>query len=294
MNAINISKNKFNELKKMCFPKEVLNTESTIYDFSYKGNRKVIKSLFNNKGPIFANKLYTIEMLDTNREYLPYNFYIPDYLITKHGNIIGFTVPYIDGINFATILKNNKLLPSEQIYYLKRVGEILEQLKNIRKYTPLKNIFINDLNESNFIVNPKSRELYVIDLDSCRIENNASATARYLTPFSLLNNLKGKYNVVENNEPFGYVKANENSDLYCYNIIILNYLFGKSVNNMTIDEFYSYLNYLEYIGINKNLIESFNSIIINKKNQNPANYLDTLTNKEVYRAKEIVYKKLKK
>lgn len=80
MKIINISKKKFQELKKIDLSREIFNTEGTIYDFEYRGEKKILKTLYTLNGYTFANKLYTIEMLDSNKEYLPSSFYIPDYL----------------------------------------------------------------------------------------------------------------------------------------------------------------------------------------------------------------------
>lgn len=50
----------------------------------------------------------------------------------------------------------------------------------------LKELYISDLQKCNFMVKPYSRNLYVVDLDSCKISNNVSTPARYLTPFAHL------------------------------------------------------------------------------------------------------------
>lgn len=293
MKIICISKKKFEQLNKLELSKEIFNTEGIIYDFEYKGNKKILKSLYTLNGYTFANKLYTIEMLDSNKEYLPTNFYIPDYLCTLEGKIIGYTIPKIEGINLSTILRNDGVNCKEQIYYLKKIGEILNQLHNIRKYTPLKNFYINDLHDSNFIVDNKNRELKVIDLDSCKIGSNGSFAARFLTPVSMINGI-AKYKVNEDMNSSGYIVPNSDSDLYCYSMIILNYLYGDKINNIGIENFYEYLNYLEAIGINKELIEIFSKLLVdNCNNKNPVNYLDSLTSEQIYRSKKMVYEKTK-
>ena len=295
MNVISFSNRRFSELVPLKLSAEILNTEGNIYEFKYRRQPKVLKYLHYLSGPIFASKLYTVEMLDSNREYLPDSFYCPDYLFAIGSIISGFTVPLAKGVNLSIILNDKNIDVKEQIYYLKKVGELLQQLKIIRRYTPLKNLYLNDLHESNFIVNISNKQLYVIDLDSCKIGENISFPARYLTPKSLLKEVNGKYNVnVDNNDIPGYVIADENSDLYCYNIMILNYLYGKNLNYMNASEFYEYLNYLNSIGINSNLLNCFNNLIVNKKNENPVNYLDTLTSEQIYRSKSIVYSKIKK
>ena len=125
---------------------------------------------------------------------------------------------------------------------------MLNQLSYIRKTTPLKDFYINDLNVTNFIVNPSNCELSIIDLDSAKIGTNAACTARLLTTKALLNNVKGKYNINEDKDVLGHVIADENSDLYCYIMVILNYLYDSNLNTtVAIEEFYEYMNYLEYI-----------------------------------------------
>ena len=253
MKIITLSKKKFENLTKVNLSKEIFNTEGNIYDFEYRGNKKILKTLYTLNGYTFANKLYTIEMLDSNKQYLPSSFYIPDYLCTVDGHVVGFTVPKIEGVNLSTILSSKDINYKEQIYYLKKIGEILNQLHNIRKYTPLKEIYINDLHESNFIVDNNNRELKVIDLDSCKIGSNEPFAARFLTPISMINGVE-KYKINEDINSNGYIVPNSDSDLYCYSMIILNYLFGDKVNNIGIENFYEYLNYLEYIGMNKELL----------------------------------------
>ncbi len=77
-------------------------------------------------------------------------------------------------------------------------------------------------------------------------------------------------------------------------MVILNYLYGSNLNTVAIEEFYEYMNYLEYIGIDKNLVSLFERIVTNKNNKNPEYLLSSITDEQVYRASEKVYKKLKK
>ena len=292
MQAISMSQNKYKQLTKMNLPKEVFNTEAIIYDFRYKGEEKVFKKLLNNMGVNLANKLYTLEMLDVNRKYLPENLCIPDYLTIVGGVVEGFTMPKIEGINFSTTLNNKNITIEEKIYYLKKIGELLHQLEQIRKYTPFNDFYLNDIHESNFIVNPYKKTITAVDLDSSRVCSKANFASRYLTPLALLNNVKDKYKIIEDNSSsLGYVEADSNTDLYCYIIMILNYLYGKNINNLNLEDFYNYLTYLEEIGINKELIEIFKNIVSNKDNENPYDLLDTLTTEQVARSRKIVYKK---
>ena len=65
--------------------------------------------------------------------------------------------------------RNNKLLVDnisvKKIYYLKKIGELLHQLEQIRKYTPFNDFYLNDIHESNFIVNPYKKTITAVVFD---------------------------------------------------------------------------------------------------------------------------------
>jgi len=267
-----------------------------MYDIRIKNKDKILKKLYNNLGVGFANKLYTVEMLNYYKNNLPSNFVIPDHLVSLDDKIIGFTVPKIDGINLTDLVTEKSVSNKEKLYYYTKIGETLNQLKNIRKYSDLKEIYINDLHESNIIVNLKNKELNIVDLDSSRILNNGSFAARYLGPTFFVDNKPHKYNY--NNDSLlngpGYLFANQNSDLYCYNIMLLNFLYGDKITRMNIDEFYRYLEYLNKIGVNKELLDIFYDLTTTSDNKNPLNYLETLNDTQLARSKKLVFEYNKK
>lgn len=289
MKTINISENKFRSLEALDLSKNIFNTEGEVYNFNHNGKIKIFKRLFYSNGIIFANKLYTVEMLDTFKSYLPKSFICPDNLVSVGGEVAGFTTPKFNGVNFADLIKDKKVSEKEKLYYFRRIGEVLNQLKNIREYTPLTNIFINDLHEANILVNNDNKELGFIDLDSCKILNNGCFASKYLGPSDFVSDKPKKYHYNKDGNGYGYVVANENSDIYCYIIMILNYLYGGSITRMDLSEFYSYLNYLAKLGFNNELLECFNRISLHCDNINPFNYLDDITDEQVSRAKKLVY-----
>ena len=296
MKMINISKKKFDSLTEVELSRETFNTEGQMFNIKYKNKDKVLKRLYNDMGVTFANKLYTLEMLNFYKDNLPSNFVIPDYLESKKDNIICFTLTKNKGINLCDIINEKSISNKEKLYYYIKIGETLNQLKNIRKYSNLKEIYINDLHECNIMINPQNKELNIVDLDSSRILNNGCFASRYLGTSFLVQDKPHKYIYNENaklNGP-GTIFANENSDLYCYNIMILNYLYGDKVNNMNIDEFYNYLEYLNKIGIDKNLLDIFNILTTTADNKNPVNYLETITDTQIARSKKLVYECNKK
>lgn len=194
-------------------------------------------------------------------------------------------------------------------------------MEQIRKKTDLDCIYLNDIHASNFIVDTQNQDIKVVDLDSCRICNSKPFLARYLTPLSLFNEAPGKnkYDIYKKelnskanistiemmlynkNEPYyseylsseselGFVNSNRESDLYCYVILFLNYLYGENVGLFSLEEFYNYIDYLNQIGFDNELLKSILKIITNAPNDNIGQYLDTITEEQVIKANKRMHK----
>ena len=291
MQIINMSKTKLNSLEPLILPKNVTSTECELFKYTYYGKEKLLKKLHRTDGIIFANKLYTIGALNANKDSMPSNFVLPESLVSINKKIEAFTMKYIKGINLSVILNNPDITYEEKIHYLKSIGRILEQMQNIRKYTNLNNFYLGDIHEDNFLVERDKQEIYIVDLDSCKIAGNKSFPGRYLTNSSLIKYNNTKYQTLSQTDDLADYKIDENTDIYCYIIMILNYLYDGRVDRLSLDKFYDFINYLEDIKVNIELIECFNKIVVGGNNINPCNYLDTLTPKQVAGARRLYKKK---
>lgn len=291
MQIINMSKTKLNSLEPLVLPKNVTSTQCELFKYPYYGKEKLLKKLHRTDGIIFANKLYTIEALNANKDSMPSNFVLPESLVSINKKIEAFTMKYIKGINLSVILNNPDITYEEKIHYLKSIGRILEQMQNIRKYTNLNNFYLGDIHEDNFLVERDKQEVYIVDLDSCKIAGNKSFPGRYLTNSSLIKYNNTKYQTLSQTDDLADYKIDENTDIYCYIIMILNYLYDGRVDRLSLDKFYDFINYLEDIKVNIELIECFNKIVVGGNNINPCNYLDTLTPKQVAGARRLYKKK---
>ena len=291
MQIINMSKTKLNSLEPLILPKNVTSTECELFKYPYYGKEKLLKKLHRTDGIIFANKLYTIEALNANKDSMPSNFVLPESLVSINKKIEAFTMKYIKGINLSVILNNPDITYEEKIHYLKSIGRILEQMQNIRKYTNLNNFYLGDIHEDNFLVERDKQEIYIVDLDSCKIAGNKSFPGRYLTNSSLIKYNNTKYQTLSQTDDLADYKIDENTDIYCYIIMILNYLYDGRVDRLSLDKFYDFINYLEDIKVNIELIECFNKIVGGGHIINPCNYLDTLTSKQVAGARRLYKKK---
>ena len=286
MQTININKKNADLLEILPLDSTIYNTEAKMLRFRYLDKDLVLKALHYSEGPIFANKLYTIEMLDTYRYSLPHSFCIPSHLVSVNKKVVGFALPFIHGENFMTLMRDHSISEEEKLYYYKRIGDILEQLRNIRKYTSLKDVYINDLHEGNIIINPNNKEVSLIDLDSCKIGTNCSFPSKYLSKGELLEDKPFKYKYNQDDNGSGYLIANENSDIYCYIVMLINYLIGDNLWRISKNEFLELLDYLSCIGFDKELLDCLHLLLENDKdNKNPRDYLDTLTPKQLTKAR---------
>lgn len=105
MRIISMSQKRFKSLKPLDLPDNIMHTESELFEFREKGKDKVLKKLIFKSGQRFGNKLYTLEMLDSNKEYMPNNFWIPDSILSVGGSIEGFTIPKVNGINLYSFFR---------------------------------------------------------------------------------------------------------------------------------------------------------------------------------------------
>lgn len=281
MQIMNISEKRFKKLRLLDLSNDIFNTEAEMYIFDEKvgwGNKRcILKRLYNDMGTVFSNKLFTVnELIDRKGEIGIEELIMPEKLISVYGKIVGFTTPLIDNINFQTVLNSYEFTREEKIAYFKEIGMILERMKNVRKYTPLTDFYLNDIHENNFILNTKTGKINVVDMDSCKINGNIPFPARYLSPFSLINDISKyrKRNIVNCDDCF---EISENTEYYCYIVMILNYLYGSRITKLSIEDFYDYLEYLHSIGVSYELIEMFSLVYSEHDNINVYEFLDELS-----------------
>ena len=282
MKVIELSKERINNLERLQINKGSIATEADLYIFYYNKIKYILKELYPFEYIKYENKLRTLLSIEANSSIIP-DYFVKPMLFVSNGEAINYWGSnFIRGINLDIILNNEKIPFEIKKKNLIRIGSILKEMDDIRRNTSLKDFYIGDLHESNFIVD-KNGQLLICDLDSIKINGNKSSNAKYLTPFSLFNkiDLSDKYkNDLSINRVGDYV-ANKNTDLYCYMMILLNFITNRRVNNIEIKNFYNYLNYFGDIGINNNLIEAFSRILSSDDNINPYEYVDTLSNKQI-------------
>lgn len=298
MHVMSMSKKRFNSLRVLPLEYNIFNTEAKMYIFNEKngwgGKWYVLKRLFNDVGTGFSNKLYTVnELIDRKNEISIDELVMPEKLVCVDEKIVGFTLPLINNINFQTVLDAPYISNKEKIEYFKQIGVILEKIKNVRTYTSLNDFYLNDLHENNFVLNKDTGKINVVDMDSCKINGNIPFGSRYLSPMSKIYDVS-KYKKVCKSICGEVFQIDENTDYYCYMVMILNYLYGDNITKLSISDYYDYLEYLYSIGVSSELINAFYLMYEEKNNINPYECLDSLSyidGRTNYRVYEHVRKK---
>ena len=256
------------------------NIEGYIIPIVVNGKKMVLKK-FPNNSTCLNNKVYTIEYLDRFRNLFDDRFILPS-MLAYDDDVVGYTMNYVDNVNLEKLLKSYNFSLNQKIGFLKEIGKILEYCKKIRKNIPF---FIGDLHVNNFIYNKSTKRINVCDLDSSKIGDNDPFCSRYLTCSRGMKNLDFKY--LKNDKTY---IPNENSDLFCYNMLILDFLYDGLVEFMTKEEFYDYLNYLDRLHlINKELLDSFSRIYSDEDNINPYDLLDGISKESLEKAHNVTY-----
>ena len=161
MEIINFSTYKFRKLQKLKLHPKLLNCEAELFIIDdknkWESDSKVLKVFFNNQDDIFSNKLFTINSLIANKDKINISeLVLPEKLASINDKITGYTMPYIENTNFEILLSNFNISNKEKLTYFKQIGSILEKMKTIRNNTSIKDFYLNDLHEGNFILNKKN------------------------------------------------------------------------------------------------------------------------------------------
>ncbi len=283
MEILNLRMHNLRKLKELPIEKGVFNTEALMLILKRNCLKGIIKEdrVFKyldaqEDEVVMSQKISSVMKLNSKNEYKTIeNLVIPDIMVVVDNNIVGFAMPLIrNHKNIGAIINNKDIDTSIKLKYLKEIGTIIEKVHK----TENNNFKLNfgDLNEYNFILDSNG-EVKVIDLDSSYTgDSNPVNCAYYLLKNKYLSMVNNKYKSTDK----GIIIPSDDTDLYCYNMMILNAISGRSMFKEDINVYYDYLTYMKSIGIDKDLIDCFSKIYVPVNNSNPKDYLDNIDRKK--------------
>ena len=293
MNILELDRRTLKKMKKIELEVGNINIEGNLFIFEqknkWKKELKVYKELYYDMGHVFSNKLFTLNELIDNIDAIDIDeIILPEKLAVINDRVEGFIMPYIPNINFYSILNDNEVTTNNKIKYFKEIASILRKMDNIRG-NQITDFYLNDIHEGNFVLNLRTNKINVVDMDSCKINGNKPFVSKYLTQLSPIADMPNKYKV--NNEEMypGYIIADRNSDLYCFNIMVLNFLYKDRITRLSREAFFLYLEYLIHIGLPYEFVSKFAKIYEYADNENIGEYLGLIDDKILRKARKEVF-----
>ena len=295
MEIISITKQQFDTLEKYPLPKDLFVAESSMYIFPLttkeKQNTKLFKKFNITSGIFFQNKLESIKSLMDFKDIIGIEEIVfPEAFVLLDNKVVGYIMELVPSITLEQALSQEEISIERKIKYFYQIGVILEKMDYVRNNTRLTDFYLNDVHENNFIIDIASDTVKVVDIDSSQINKSKTLTigSKYLQSNAIISNT----NKYQQDESFVYgcsIIPNKDTDLYCYIIMILNFLYGGGIEELSQEEIYDYLDYLVKIGIDLKLVNIFKKILSNEPNDNPYKLLETLipfygmTHKSIYK-----------
>lgn len=289
MKALVISKSKFERLKPYVLDKAVANSEGSLFTIEYGKNwdnrQKLLKKLYIDEGEYFGNKLLTVNtLIDHHEEIEHMPMVIPERIGVVNNQVSAIIFPFIeDSVNLLMVLRNYKVPMEVKVNLLKQVGTLIEGMRHVNVLD--QPIYLGDLHEGNFILD-KNGVVKAVDLDSCKIGYNAPFPSRYLRMANAqLRKLPNKYPMIEDRtasllpgdtqKPY-INEINYNTELFCYNMMVMNTLANGPINEYDDETFYTYLQYAKSKGLSDDLMDCFSRLYVNAANQSPLRILDQI------------------
>lgn len=159
---------------------------------------------------------------------------LPNKLIKHKNNIVGFSMPYIEGLTLEEIINNNS-------YSEKEIEEIFIKILNvIIELSKLPFDFcLADLHEKNVIVD-LNKNIHFIDCDGFVIDDNQMVIDGSI--------LMGKY-LEQKNKYEDLNRVSVSGDYFCLLCMVINYIFKNKIH--TIDDLKDFSEYLDDKYLNK-------------------------------------------
>lgn len=267
---VNFTEEDIAKCEELYLNSSILNSEANLFKININGQDKVLKKFFNCD---LDNKLFTINKLIQNSDSFDERFIIPESAAYLDDFPVGYIMRYVNNYCLSTILNSNEFTIKFKKEMLKQIGKMLLDMDKIRNQSKdLSNFYIGDLHANNFIYDKDKRILTVCDLDSCKISREINYPSLYLIRNPNISFFGDKYPL---NQYSDYI-INYNTDIYCYIMLILNFLFGDRVYRLGKDVFDKYLEHLKSNGLSLELVDLFANIYSEEDNINPVDLIDDI------------------
>lgn len=264
MEVYEFTQDKISNLEELSLYEKDFNSDSDIYRFK----EYVLKFFMTDDDYLLYEKKHNLDALIERRQLIEKyfdEFLLPLFYINKNNKFKGFGMEYIDGMSFNKLFDDSSIPLKEKFEIVIKLGELLERMSIVRKEnSSLRNFFINDIHCGNLFVT-KDGKIKVGDIDSVKIIERFDFDSYYLSQTFMTPMLElEKYDQID-----GKIICNEQSEIYCYIMILIKFMTGIDVGNTSE---YVYMDYLEKMakkGFDSELLEYFARVYKKEDNINP-------------------------
>ena len=289
MEDIKLGKIEMNSLE--VFQTNNANSEGIFYFYTTDDGTmliKIIKDLYNRYTKI---GLKNIKILKEYNEILSaefQEFVLPEALVYIENELRGYIMHYINGITLSSYLENPSIPLQKKLIILKKIGEILERMFNFKKIPY--NIALGDFHENNIIIT-NDGQIKIIDLNGICLNPKDIPNCKYLNmAFDELHYNKPKY---ETDSILREVTPNRDTDIFCYGMMIMNFISQSEFGKLPYYKIKRYLDYLKTIGFSTEFINCITKLYSSDKNENPYPYIEDITEEMMENASMKVYSKIR-
>lgn len=275
MYNLQFTEKKFAKLKAFIVDENSWNTEAKMYYYNKYELIKAYRS--SDEGYLQRKNKDVLNLMEfIYKENIP-EILRPNGLFFVNSKFKGIVLPRIEGYNSSIYLNSINTPINIKIAILKQIGKLLERIKDSDKRF---DAAFADVHADNFMIigepyknlyNPANIEIKACDTESMKILDSKGTINFYLYGNSNLENIN-KYNANE----FGIINPNSNTDLYCFIMMVMEIISRDNlIYSLSIDEYKRYIDYLDKLGFNGDLLNSLASVYDNTKdNISPVPYLD--------------------
>lgn len=168
---------------------------------------------------------------------------LPNAMISFCGQVVGYMMPYVDGIEMGAALKDSRFTHNQKVDWFNQLAEIILSLP--------KDVFVGDLHAQNVLIR-KDGIVMLIDIDGFSIVSGHQLTC----PAMHNENLPAKYF-----NDLGDIIISRETDILCLFRMFFKYIFdGKDIIYFPEEWIKQFPRYLQLRGMDINFISSVTNL----------------------------------
>lgn len=272
MNIIRLNGKDIKKLNEYELHSNIENTESVLYLYNHK--KELLKLFKSNDKDYILNKGFILNKLFYIKDNVDIKeLVMPNSLVKVSGVSVGYTMDFISqNTNLSLILNSEKVSIEDKIYFLKKIGKIIEKIE-LNDTLSENKFHLGDIHDGNFIYDNKNNMIKGVDLDSAYVPGMVAPNSKYLTFNDKLWDFPNKYPLDENDRHI----PNHNTTIISYIYMLLNFISGEYTPDISSTRFYDILNDLSSVGFNKELLDTIFNIYLPKDNYLDFDLINTIT-----------------